>query len=65
MPESSGKPNVELVLKVLKDDNVIRAGKVDGERLEPALRSIFGEGAKVFLEFARSPRATHSSSILS
>jgi hypothetical protein len=54
-----GKPNVELVLQALEGEDVIHDGMVDRERLEPVLRSIFGDGAKVFLEFASSPRPTH------
>jgi hypothetical protein len=54
-----GKPNVDLVLRALEDADVISEGRVDRDRLEPVLRSIFGEGAKVFLEFAKHPRATH------
>ena len=53
-----GKPNVELVLRALEGENVIKDGKVDRERLEPVLRSIFGDGAKVFLEFVKSPKPT-------
>lgn len=54
-----GKPNVELVLRALEAEDVIHNGKVDRERLESVLRSIFGDGAKVFLEFAKSPNTTH------
>ena len=54
-----GKPNVDLVLRALGEQNIIHDGIVDRVKLEPALRSIFGEGAKVFLEFANRPRATH------
>lgn len=54
-----GKPNVELVIHALEGEQVIHDGRVDREKLEPALRSIFGDGAKVFLEFAKSPRSTH------
>jgi hypothetical protein len=54
-----GKPNVDLVLQALEGEDVIHDGMVDRERLEPVLRSIFGDGAKVFLEFAKSPRPTH------
>ena len=54
-----GKPNVDLVLRALESENVIRNGRVDRERLEPVLRSIFGDGAKVFLEFAKTPKPTH------
>jgi hypothetical protein len=54
-----GKPNVDLVLQALEEEQVIHDGKVDREKLEPALRSIFGDGAKVFLEFAKSARTTH------
>jgi hypothetical protein len=54
-----GRPNVELVLRALERENVIRNGRVDRERLEPVLRSIFGDGAKVFLEFTKTPKTTH------
>lgn len=54
-----GKPNVDLVLRALEGEDVIHDGMVDREKLEPVLRSIFGDGAKVFLEFAKSPRPTH------
>ena len=54
-----GKPNVDLVLQALEVEGVIHDGRVERERLEPVLRSIFGDGAKVFLEFAKSPRPTH------
>lgn len=54
-----GKPNVELVLRALESEDVIRDGKVDRARLEPVLRSIFGDGAKVFLEFTKTPKPTH------
>ena len=54
-----GKPNVDLVLQALEGEDVIHDGRLDRERLEPALRSIFGDGAKVFLEFAKTPRPTH------
>ena len=51
-----GKPNVELVLRALENDKVIQGGKLDRNRLEPALRSIFGDGAKVFLTFSKSAK---------
>ena len=54
-----GKPNVELVLRALESENVIQNGRVDREKLEPVLRSIFGDGAKVFLEFTKTPKPTH------
>ena len=54
-----GKPNVELVLKALESEDVIRGGRVDRERLEPVLRSIFGDGAKVFLEFTKTAKPAH------
>ena len=54
-----GKPNVDLVLQALEGEDVIHDGSLDRERLEPVLRSIFGDGAKVFLEFAKTPRPTH------
>lgn len=54
-----GKPNVDLVLQALEGEDVIHDGRLDRERLEPVLRSIFGDGAKVFLEFAKTPRPTH------
>ena len=54
-----GKPNVELVIRALENDSIIHDGKVDRKRLEPALRSIFGDGAKVLTEFARSPKTIH------
>lgn len=54
-----GKPNVELVIRALEKEKIIQDGRVDRERLEPALRSIFGDGAKVFLEFIRSAKTTH------
>lgn len=54
-----GKPNVDLVLQALEGEHVIHDGKMDREKLEPALRSIFGDGAKVFLEFAKSARTAH------
>jgi hypothetical protein len=54
-----GKPNVDLVLQALESEDVIHDGRLDRERLEPVLRSIFGDGAKVFLEFAKTPRPTH------
>jgi hypothetical protein len=54
-----GKPNVDLVLRTLEEENIVQGETVDRDRLEPALRSIFGEGAKVFMEFAKSPKATH------
>jgi hypothetical protein len=54
-----GKPNVELVLRALEVEEVIQDGKVDREKLELVLRSIFGDGAKVFLEFAKRPATAH------
>jgi hypothetical protein len=51
-----GKPNVELVLRALEREDVIHEGRIDLERIEPVLRSIFGDGAKVFLEFARTAK---------
>jgi hypothetical protein len=54
-----GRPNVDLVLQMLEAEHVVYGRKVDMSRLEPALRSIFGDGAKVFLEFVRNPRTTH------
>lgn len=54
-----GTPNVELVLHALKEEKVLDGGAVNKERLEPALRSIFGDGAKVFLEIAANQKVTH------
>ena len=53
-----GKDNVELVLMTLKEQKVIKDGKVNVRLLEPALKAIFGDGAKVLLE-----PAIHSSSL--
>jgi hypothetical protein len=54
-----GKPNVELVIHALEDEKIIQEGKVDRERIEPALRSIFGDAAKVFLESSMNLKAEH------
>ncbi len=57
--EVLGRPNVELVLHALEGEQIIHDGKVDRDRLEPALRSIFGDGAKVFLAFVKNPKPSH------
>src|SRR5574338_1454628 len=54
-----GRPNVELVIQALEAGHVICNGKVDRQKLEPALRSIFGDGAKVFLEFIKNANTIH------
>lgn len=53
-----GKPNVDLVIQALERDKIILDGVVDRNKLEPALRSIFGDGAKVFLEFTKRAKTT-------
>ena len=53
-----GEANERLVLKALKDLKVIQGEKLDTERLEPATKSIFGEGAKVLLEQAMHSKTT-------
>jgi hypothetical protein len=53
-----GGSNVELVLHALEKEHVLSGGALDRERLEPALRSIFGDGAKVFLEIANNQKIT-------
>jgi hypothetical protein len=53
-----GEAKKRLGLKALKDWKVIQGEKVDTERLEPATKSIFGEGAKVLLEQAMHSKAT-------
>jgi len=54
-----GKPNVDLVIHALEDEHIIEEGKVDRKRLEPALRSIFGDAAKVFLDSSMNLKAEH------
>lgn len=45
-----GKENVELVMMTLKEQKAVEGDKVNLKRLEPALKAIFGDGAKVLLE---------------
>ncbi len=42
-----GPTNARLVMRMLEDQGVIANGRVDAEKLEPALASIFGNGSKV------------------
>jgi hypothetical protein len=41
-----GPTNARLLLRMLEEQGVVKDGKVDAEKLEPALASLFGEGGK-------------------
>lgn len=40
-----GTKNTALIMKYLEQENAIQDGKVDVEQIEPALKSLFGQGA--------------------
>ena len=42
-----GPANASLVIRMLEEQGVVKDEKVDTERLEPALASLFGEGSRV------------------
>lgn len=42
-----GPANARLVMRMLEDQGVIADGRVDADRLEPALASIFGHGSRI------------------
>jgi hypothetical protein len=42
-----GPANASLVMRMLEEQGVVTDGRVDAEKLEPALASIFGDGSRV------------------
>ncbi len=39
-----GQQNTDLIIRHLEQENVIRDGIVNSEEIEPALKSLFGQG---------------------